>query len=171
MNTSDVQAMVTEAVEHEKQTNAVRQRLSKTLPAEATGPAQQFLIAYAESTPVLMEGMQDFLGRHNALPQFQPMFDLMFSYWANPSDVIPDDQGLVGILDDAYVAKRSLQQINEQFGQVAGVPVVAANLAKENQLMRPILGAAIIDQLDAIVAQGNQSLGGWIRASPSLSHP
>ena len=158
MNSSDVRKMVTDRLREESKTRALRKEVARNVPRGTVEATMNFIEHYVETTPSLMDTIWVELDKRGSLPQFQPIFDTMFNYWGAQYDVIPDHLGLVGILDDAYLTKRLLENINAQVSSRAGQPLIAIDLAAENRMMRTLLGELVAVQLEAIVTQNFQSM-------------
>ncbi|MFN8528482.1 MAG: hypothetical protein U0670_07715 [Anaerolineae bacterium] len=86
---------------------------------------------------------------------YRPLFDQIEAYFINPDDEIEDDQhGLFGVLDDAYMALKTVQMIQE-----AGMPLLTeAHLHDLNATAHAIMGEAIGGRLDARLEEANRDL-------------
>jgi hypothetical protein len=79
------------------------------------------------------------------------------SNFLSPQDSIPDHYGLLGLLDDAYLAQTMLQQVSDLNLQLAGVPLLMQSLHGPNRFVRLVINEPVASQLDGIVAQTIQS--------------
>jgi uncharacterized membrane protein YkvA (DUF1232 family) len=71
------------------------------------------------------------------------------AYWDEPDDLIPNELGLLGLLDDAYFTLRVLQLVSERLQAESGHALVEDNLAPLEAVVREILGdlAEVLDEL------------------------
>ena len=85
-------------------------------------------------------------------------------------DVIPDAQGLFGLLDDAYATQHFVQSASDSYHRLTGLPLIQENLQQRNTIIRSIIGDAVASELDTMVTtamqtsaynQTQQQLGQW----------
>ena len=73
------------------------------------------------------------------------------SYWVEGDDVIPDELGVIGLLDDAYCSMTSLQAVSDHYRLQAGKHLFPDDLTAANKAMRRIIGEPYATELDRIV--------------------
>ncbi|KIG16786.1 hypothetical protein DB30_04130 [Enhygromyxa salina] len=73
------------------------------------------------------------------------------AYWDEPDDLIPNELGLLGLLDDAYFTMRVLQLVSDRLHAESGQALIKDNLAPLEVVIREILGD-LADVLDELVA-------------------
>ena len=66
-------------------------------------------------------------------------------------DVIPDNLGIFGLLDDAYCSLSSMQALSDLYRMQTGKYLFPDDLTSANRIMRKIIGDPFITQLDEIV--------------------
>jgi hypothetical protein len=76
------------------------------------------------------------------------MLQELEAYWFEANDLIPDDQGLLGLLDDAYATLILLQAISDYSQATFGRPLLQQNMTAANQGMRGIIGDPIVSILE-----------------------
>lgn len=69
-------------------------------------------------------------------------------YFLNPKDYIPDEEGLYGLLDDAYLACRFVARISEIVAAERGFPLLDTSLDLHSQSIRVLIGEPLASQLD-----------------------
>ena len=160
MNSDDLRRTITDALAHEERTQTTARLLAQHLKRTGIGltPAQQencmnFVKAYIRESPDLMDSAYQAGNAVGALSQLQPVFDAAFSYWSETHDFIPDDQGLVGIADDAYLTRLLLESVSMLQAQQAGCPLLSVDLGPANRVMRALIGEPVASKLDTLVAQ------------------
>lgn len=78
-----------------------------------------------------------------------PLMRTAAKYFIEPDDLIPDEQGLLGLLDDAYLAHRFIIRLSEEVEKDKGFALLDGIKAETAPVIRSILGAEIADKLDA----------------------
>ncbi|PRQ08641.1 hypothetical protein [Enhygromyxa salina] len=103
------------------------------------------------------------------------------AYWDEPDDLIPNELGLLGLLDDAYFTMRVLQLVSERLQAESGQALIKDNLAPLEVVIREILGdlADVLDELvelamantavDELIAKVMQYSGSFILKSAQTS--
>jgi len=160
MNSNDIRRMTTQAIEHEERTGATAKLLARhcalhrvRLSKKSQSDYVNFAIAYIRETPDLMDAAFQAAQQAGVLSRLQAIFDAAFEYWNEQHDFIPDNQGLVGIADDAYLTRMFMESISNIHAQQTGAPLLAVDLGAANRAMRHLIGEPIASQLDALVGQ------------------
>ncbi len=157
MNTNDIRKMIEEKISEESKTNSFKNHLSSIVDQVDAANVIEFIKNYLRVTPDLMDKVYAVAQQHNLLNQFQPIFDGVFTYWIEEYDVIPDNLGLTGICDDAYLSLSLMHLIANTQVQGHGVLLENVDLSQMNHNMRILLGPVISSQLDATVNATYQS--------------
>lgn len=80
------------------------------------------------------------------------------TYWDEPDDLVPDELGLLGLLDDAYFTLRMLQLVSERLRTDTGQALLADDLSALDAVVREMLGE-IADVLDELVSLSMTNAG------------
>jgi hypothetical protein len=96
--------------------------------------------------------------------------DAVQSYWAEGEDIIPDQLGVIGLLDDAYCSLLSLQMVSDHYQLQAGKYLFPNDLTGANQAIRNLIGEPYASDLDHLVA-GNMKDTGLLQAVKALASP
>jgi uncharacterized membrane protein YkvA (DUF1232 family) len=103
------------------------------------------------------------------------------AYWDEPDDLIPNELGLLGLLDDAYFTLRILQLVSERMQAESGHVLVVDDLSALDVVVRDILGdlAEVLDELvdlamndapiDELIAKITEYSGSFILHSAQTS--
>lgn len=118
---------------------------------DAVERAVAFVRAYIKSVPVLLREAVDRSAGTFAENKMNRMVTAATTYWNAADDIIPDDQGLYGILDDAYCTLTLLQALDDRFREQSEHGLVAAELGDSNLAIRRLLGPTIAGQLEDYV--------------------
>jgi uncharacterized membrane protein YkvA (DUF1232 family) len=121
-----------------------------TLDAQQKRDALELFERYIRSVPTLLRST-------SALAQGTPVEALLgqviraaVTYWDEPDDLVPDELGLLGLLDDAYFTLQSLQLVSERLQGLTGQALMADDLTALDNVVREILGE-LADVLDELV--------------------
>ncbi|WP_346838312.1 hypothetical protein [Microbulbifer sp. SAOS-129_SWC] len=121
-----------------------------------------FVIRYIQAVPVWLQQIEKLC--EAAGIDFEPVRAVIGQSFTEPPERHPDQVGLAALLDDAYLAHRALEEINEQLQPVCGVPLLPMDPMVANLVVRELLGESFAAELDAICVQlgkcyRNQRLG------------
>ena len=130
------------------------QTLSQPAMDEFAGVAEQ----YVTETVGLLEACDYASNQASVGYLVSPMLNAAAQYFLNPQDFIPDNAGLYGLLDDAYLARTLIAQISDLYRQNVGVPLLPIDLHRDNQVIRSIIGEPVASQLDHAVASTLQAV-------------
>jgi len=111
-----------------------------------------FTYQYIEHVPALLEQMSAVAKKQEIQTQVEPLLSAAEKYFISPSDVMPDRLGLLGLLDDAYVAHRLIQSISDLYEQQTGFSILSVDMTGVNRMIRELIGEPHASLLDAGVA-------------------
>ena len=80
-----------------------------------------------------------------------PLMKLAGQYFLDPEDLIPDEMGLYGLVDDAYLAHLFIIRLSETVEKEKGFPLLDDLKAEHAPAIRAILGNDIAEKLEAKV--------------------
>ena len=113
----------------------------------------RFIIAYLEQVPYMMKVAWTAASNVGLEVQMSRILEKVNSYWDEGNDIIPDDLGAVGLLDDAYCSLTSLQSVSDHYRLQTGKYLFPDDLTAANRAMRKIIGEPYASELDLLVAQ------------------
>jgi uncharacterized membrane protein YkvA (DUF1232 family) len=114
----------------------------------------EFTIGYIESVPALMERVEEAARARGLDEVVRPLLARAEEYFIEPADVLPVTVlGLVGLLDDAYLALSLLEVLLD-----TPDPLVTVDLKQPNALVRALLGDGVGTRLDAEVRKARHRL-------------
>lgn len=129
-----------------------------------------FVRRYVELVPYMIKVAWTAAGTVGLQGPMGKILDAVQSYWAEDQDIIPDQLGIVGILDDAYCSLTSLQLVSDHFQLQTGKYLFPDDLSGANRVMRRIIGEPYAGDLDRMVA-GTMKDTGLIEAVKNLASP
>ena len=118
-----------------------------------------FVLAYIELVPYMMKVAHTAAHNVGLENEMQRILDMAHSYWIEDDDVIPDELGVVGVLDDAYCSLTSLQTVSDHYRLLTGKHLFPDDLTGANAAMREIIGEPYVTELDRIVVRTMKETG------------
>jgi uncharacterized membrane protein YkvA (DUF1232 family) len=79
-------------------------------------------------------------------------FKVALDYFDDPDDLIPDGIGLMGIVDDAYLAGRIIENVMAASAKLQG-PDTLERVRAANEMVRPLLPRDVGDELDRRISE------------------
>ena len=111
----------------------------------------RFICGYIEQVPYMMKVAWTAATNVGLEEQMRRILQMVESYWIEGDDVIPDDLGVIGLLDDAYCSLTSLQAVSDHYQLQTGKHLFPNDLNAANRAMRKIIGEPYAAELDRIV--------------------
>lgn len=116
--------------------------------------------AYIERAPALMLRVKEAATTEGAQPCIQPLLDAIEEFFLEPNDIIPDQLGLAGLLDDAYLTHTLLQAISDHYESRSGTPLFTNEAYELNTFIRRLIGEPFVSMLDEHVTRTMKDLCG-----------
>lgn len=119
----------------------------------------RFVIAYIRQVPYRMKIAWTAASNVGLQEEMRRILGMVESYWVEGDDVIPDDLGVIGLLDDAYCSLSSLQAVSDHYRLQTGKHLFPDDLSDANRAMRKIIGEPYASELDRIVIRAMKETG------------
>lgn len=148
----------TEPELHELLAAVAGQHGAAPLPEDLAKGAR-FVLAYIEQVPYMMKIAWTAASNVGLETEMRAILQMVESYWAEGDDVIPDDLGAIGLLDDAYCSLTSLQAVSDHYQLQTGKHLFPNDLSEANQAMRRIIGEPYASELDRMVIRTMKATG------------
>jgi uncharacterized membrane protein YkvA (DUF1232 family) len=175
LNTKAIESMIadlcagsdTEPELHELLAAVAGQHNLEPMPEDLARGAR-FVLAYIGQVPYMMKIAWTAALNVGLESEMRRILEMVESYWAEGDDVIPDDLGAIGLLDDAYCSLTSLQAVSDHYQLQTGKHLFPDDLSEANQAMRRIIGEPYASELDRMVIRSMKTTG-LIEAVKSLA--
>jgi uncharacterized membrane protein YkvA (DUF1232 family) len=119
----------------------------------------RFVIAYIEQVPYMMKVAWTAACNVGLEQEMRRILEMVDSYWREGDDIIPDELGIIGLLDDAYCSMTSLQAVSDHYRLQTGKHLFPNDLSDANHAMRRIIGEPYASELDRIVIRTMKETG------------
>ena len=149
-----IRGQVRAAIETEERTQQLAVHLAQVFGQKGVAVTPQTLdearglvINYIQHVPDLLDELASTAEAQGLKDQVDPLLDGVTAYFEDPDDLVADSFGLIGLVDDAYLAYSALRQINQLAMHECGQELVADNLEGVNQVIELLLGPELVSQL------------------------
>lgn len=153
---ADIQAVIASA-QARGGVESVERYLQKTLRGSSDaeiGEAAEVAVEIVESIPVFLARARQEARQRGLGSVVGPLLDHAERYFLQPVDLIPEmTQGLAGLLDDAYLVIRVLQNLER-----GPEPFLDWDLDYPARFLRTAVGVAVAERLDTIAAEAMQEV-------------
>jgi uncharacterized membrane protein YkvA (DUF1232 family) len=133
--------------------SVVAQQQGKSVGDDEIDIGTGFVCGYIEQVPYMMKVAWTAACQVGLESEMKRILDTVNSYWIEGDDVIPDELGIIGLLDDAYCSMTSLQAVSDHYRLQTGKYLFPDDLTAANRAMRRIIGEPYASELDRIVIQ------------------
>ena len=122
------------------------------LPEErATETLLNFVIAYIEHVPSFLEAARDITESANLQPLTTPILALAENYFIKPPEIVSGHVGLDELMDEAYLAHRLMEEVNDRLMMRTGVPLLPMDMTMSNIVIHSLIGEPFANELDDAV--------------------
>ncbi len=115
------------------------------------GAALELFENYIRSVPTLLAAASASAAGTPVEALMVKVMEAAVTYWDERDDLVPDELGVLGLLDDAYFSLRMLALVSARLREESGQTLVADDLSALDDVVRDILGAKLTEVLDELV--------------------
>ena len=155
MNTAALREQIQTAQQHEKDTGLLTRQLESKLPhlhpaiqlpeADAQGVLTRFVAAYIDEVPDLLDAANEVAREAGIESQIKPVLKIAEQYFLQPP------VGLDSLLDEAYLAHRFVEEVNDLYIKHFGQPLIPLDMTVANLIAHQLIGEEFANQLDEAV--------------------
>jgi hypothetical protein len=118
---------------------------------QSAGMLADFVIRYIEQVPNFIEAIADIALEAGIYPRVEPLLSIACDYFLSPPDLINGHNKLESLLDEAYLAHRLLEEVNDRFIGYCGVPLAPMDMTRANIIAHELIGEPFANELDQAV--------------------
>ncbi len=134
------------------QTQLGRLHPSIRLPADdSLGVLSRFVAAYIEQVPEVLEAASQVAREAGIEAQVKPVLKIAEQFFLQPPAVVAGHEGLDGLLDEAYLAHRLVEEVNDRYASHLGLPLIPLDTTTANLVAHQLIGEPFANQLDEAV--------------------
>jgi len=156
-----IRETINAALAQESATGLLRQRVAQQLPQlreklvlpdqEPVNALMSFITDYVESVPgclSLVTAVSKKMGFHDYAAPFLHMAE---DYFLQPPEELPGDGGLEALLDEAFLAHRLLEEVNDHHIRHVQRPLLPVDMTEANIIVHHLLGDSFASRLEQLV--------------------
>lgn len=161
MSTTDIRESINAALAHEARTNDFQQQLQQRLPAlrsklefpkdSAEDALLAFVIDYVESVPGCLSLVTAVSKQLGFFDYAAPFLHMAEDYFLCPPGELPDVGGLEAVLDEAFLAHRLLEEVNDHHVRHVRRPLLPLDMTEANLIVHHLLGDEFATRLERLV--------------------
>jgi len=161
MNIAAVREQIRQAHDHESRTGQLKERLEAQLPhlhpsiqlpeQDAQGTLARFVSAYIDQVPELLEAAHSVALEAGIESQITPVLKIAEAYFLQPPEVMAGHVGVDCLLDEAYLAHRLVEEVNDLYIRHFQQPLIPFDTTMANLIAHQLIGEDFANQLDEVV--------------------
>jgi hypothetical protein len=160
-NADDIRRIIRRAQNHESSThllitqlenNSSRLHTSIRLPKENSSQILvRFITRYIQHVPDFIDAIDEVSNQAGITHQTTPLLDIARNYFFQPPTLIQDHKGLNALMDEAYLAHRLIEEINDYIISLCGIPLTPMDMTRANLIIHHLIGEPFANELDNTV--------------------
>ncbi|WP_375740815.1 hypothetical protein [Pseudomonas boanensis] len=168
MNTAALRELIQRALQHEAASAQLAQILGAQvaslhpairLPSEdAEGVLARFIAAYVEQVPDVLDAAANVALEAGIEQQIKPVLQVAEQFFLQPPSLMTGHNGLEGLLDEAYLAHRLVEEVNDRYITHFGQPLIPLDTTVANLIAHHLIGEPFANELDEVVHQAVDGL-------------
>ncbi len=140
-------------------------------PANGIEGLMHFVEAYIQEVPDVLEAAQSVARQANLEALLLPVLRVAADFFLQPPELPAAHHGMLALLDEAYLAHRLVEEVNDRYASHGGVPLIPLDTTRANLIVHHLLGESFANQLDsAVEAAVNGLLPASLFASEDFQH-
>jgi hypothetical protein len=161
MNTAALREQIQRAHDHEARTSQLTLQLEKQLPhlhptiqlpdGDAKGVLTRFVTAYIEQVPDMLDAANDVAIKAGIESQIKPVLKIAEQYFLQPPKEVDGHVGLDCLLDEAYLAHRLVEEVNDLYIREFKQPLIPLDTTMASLIAHQLIGESFANQLDEVV--------------------
>lgn len=114
-------------------------------------PLADFVERYVSHVPDFVEAIEEMATEAEIHQDIAPILNIACNYFVAPPDLIANSSQLLALLDEAYLAHRLLEEVNDRFMAQTGIPLTPMDNTKANLIAHELIGEPFANHLDQAV--------------------
>lgn len=158
---TDIRAIIDAALVREKETRQLQQKLEQQLPDlrqtlllpehEPVSALMAFITSYVDSVPGCLRLVTAVSKRLGFFDYAAPFLHMAEDYFMQPPEELPQDGGLEALLDEAFLAHRLLEEVNDHHIRHLQRPLLPVDMTEANIIVHHLLGDEFATRLEQLV--------------------
>ncbi len=172
MKTAALRELIQRAHQHEAETANLAEQLEGKMAGlhrairlpEADGKETlvRFVMAYIEQVPDILDAANQVARDAGIEGQIKPVLKVAEEFFLHPPALMAGHEGLDGMLDEAYLAHRLVEEVNDRYITHLGQPLIPLDTTVANLVAHQLIGEPFANELDEAV---HRAVDGMLEAS------
>lgn len=140
---------------------AIAPRMHQAIQLPDENPActlLQFVTRYIEHVPDFLEALTELMQTAKIYDDGKAFISIAEDFFIQPPEVVQQHAGLHALIDEAYLAHRLMEEVNDRILMTCGVPLTPMNMTLSNIVIHDLIGEEYANQLDLAVHFAIESL-------------
>lgn len=125
---------------------------------QASKALYDLVTRYVEHVPDFLEAIYQMAEQAGIDSDIEPFLQIAEDYFLKPPEVIEGHRGLDALMDEAYLAHRLMEELNDRFISQCGIPLAPLDMTRANVIIHHLIGEPFANDLDGIVQYAAESL-------------
>lgn len=122
------------------------------LPQEqAAALLADFVMRYIRHVPDFIEAISTMAKEAGIYDDVSPLLKIASDYFLSPPSLVGEHSQLQAMLDEAYLAHRLLEEVNDRFMAQSGIPLAPMDMTMANIIAHELIGEPFANELDQAV--------------------
>lgn len=163
MRVSTLRSIISNAFYHEERTHCLERHLQfhiETLPDRLKiekdnelESLKQFAMEYIHHVPEFLDALKDAAQTAGIEDHVFPFLRIAEEYFISPPNLPNHHIGLMAMMDEAYLAHRLFEEINDRYISRVGIPLIPWDMTLANVVAHQLVGEELANRLDQIVLE------------------
>lgn len=118
---------------------------------EAEALLAHFVMRYIGQVPEFIEAISEIAKEAGIYEGVAPLLHIASDYFLTPPMIIGHHSQLEALLNEAYLAHRLLEEVNDRFIGYCGIPLAPMDMTRANVVAHELIGEPFANELDQAV--------------------
>jgi len=110
-----------------------------------------FITRYVEHVPDFVEAISNVTNQANVFEYAETFLRIAKDFFLHPPEVVDGHLGMDALMDEAYLAHRLMEEINDRFIGYCGTPLAPMDMTRSNLIIHHLIGEPFANELDMAV--------------------
>ena len=110
-----------------------------------------FVVRYIKHVPDFIDAIRSMAKEAGIDKDVEPLLKIASDYFISPPSIIDSHSQLEALLDEAYLAHRLLEEVNDRFMAKSGIPLAPMDMTVANVIAHELIGEPFANELDQAV--------------------
>ena len=161
MRVSTLRSIISQAFLHEEKTHCLERHLEEhiqNLPdrlritkENELSSLKSFAMEYIHHVPDFLDSLKTAAIKAGIEDHVFPFLKVAEDYFVHPPALPNDHVGLMALMDEAYLAHRLFEEVNDRYISRVGIPLIPWDMTLANVVAHQLVGEELANRLDVFV--------------------